>query len=428
MSEVQNESPRRSALRSRNDAGGGWSDASWASTYAYTGVTTAAAAAAATNSSQRGRDSEANGRYADGGIRDQDTPDGPPQRYGDGGLAGPDSHYDPEVGTHPYGAHVVPGSEAQFDPYRDLPSRQDSVPTGANLTRQSALTGPETSLGLLGPTSPYQSTSVANGGHPPASLQLGQADSGVFMSGTSGQSTTSLAPSMDQPLQPPPNDIYRNSPPYTEGGGTGAGVYRSSEPLVSTDIQRPPYWESGAPVASVDSLPQHANIPRYSALVDVSNAVGTGSLPASGPGNATTVGGAPAPAPGVGAIPSIEGAPRTNGPNLASPTWNTIGVTEFGQHTIGSPSSQIDGSTYIAGSAAPDAPKGLYQALARLSTAGASPQMLDTVVSSPVSASGGSIRPPKVTGPRVRPPRSAPPRESMCRLDSRRSLPPAYEE
>ncbi|CAE6412984.1 unnamed protein product [Rhizoctonia solani] len=433
MSEVRNESPRRSALRNRNDAGGGWSDASWASTHAYTGVATAAVVAAAASNNQRGRGSDANGRYADGGIRDEDTPDRVPHRYGDGGLAGPDSHYDTGMVDHPYGTHdprhIVSSLEVQFDPYHDLPGRHDSVPVGANIARQSALTGPEIAPGPPGPTAPYQSTPAVTEGYPSASLQPGQADSGVFVSGASGQSTTSFAPStMDQPLQPHPNNMYQTSPPYTENSGAGGVVYRSPEPLASTDIQRPPYWESSIPAASVDSLPQHDNIPRYSALVDVGNDIVVVGSPASGFDDTAHIGSAPALAPGIGSTSGIEGVPRADGPVLTNPTWNPVGVTEFGQDVIGSPSPQIDGAAFMAGSAVPDAPRGLYQGLARLSTEGTSTQRRDTSVLSPVSASGASLRPPKVGGPRARPPRSLPSRESMARLDSRRSLPPAYEE
>ncbi|KDN42700.1 hypothetical protein RSAG8_06657, partial [Rhizoctonia solani AG-8 WAC10335] len=149
MSEARNASPLRSALRNRNmvDGGGGWSDASW--NQAYTGVAVAAAAAATTANNQRGRDSEASGRYGEGGTPslDEDARDAVPQRYGDGGLTGPDSHYDTGISDHPYGnqdlRYLVSSSEVQFDPYHDLPVHQDSFPVGGNITRQSAYTTPE---------------------------------------------------------------------------------------------------------------------------------------------------------------------------------------------------------------------------------------------------------------------------------------------
>ncbi|KAF8745167.1 Heparinase II III family protein, partial [Rhizoctonia solani] len=425
MAEIRNEAPLRSALRNRGEVGGGWNDASWGPAYAYTGVATAAAVAAATSSNQRGRDPGSDGRYADGGIRDEDTPDAVPQRYGDGGLAGPDSHYDTEMNDRDHGyesrdiRYIVSNSEVQFDPYRDLPNGQDSVPIGNNLTRQSALTGPGISLDLAGGTQPYHSTPAVSEHYPPASLQPDQTDSGVFMSGSNGQSTTSFAPSTMDPFpQPHPDYTHQISPPYVEYGGTGGVAHQSPQPFMSTDIQRPPYWENSAPVASVDSLPMHSNIPRYSALMGADNVTGTGGSSAPGSNNTPGVGSPSAPALGIASMAGIEGTSHVEGSGLANPTWDLPGVAEFGQHAADPPGPQINESACIAGSAVPDAPRGLHQGL----------NQRDNVVSSPVSASGVGMRPPKVGGPRARPQRSLPPGESMTRLDSRRSLPPAYEE
>ncbi|KAG8684752.1 hypothetical protein FRC11_011646 [Ceratobasidium sp. 423] len=223
-------------------AGGGeWRDASWSPIYAYTGLAAAAAAAATTSNNQHRRDSEANGRYADGGIRDEDTPDAVPQRYGDGGLTGPDSYYDTGVSNHPYGnqdiRYIVSNSEVQFDPYRDLPVRQDIIPVGGNIARESAYTTPEFLVSPPGPTSAYHSTPTAGNiasGHPGSTLQPPQADSAVFMSAAGGLSTTSFAPSsVDQGFQSQTRGSQPQSlPPYAQNIGVGGGMYQSLNPLV----------------------------------------------------------------------------------------------------------------------------------------------------------------------------------------------------
>ncbi|CAE6416792.1 unnamed protein product [Rhizoctonia solani] len=437
MSEARNETPLRSALRNGNMTGGGeWRDASWSPTYAYTGIAAAAAVAATSTNNQRGRDSETHGRYANGGIRDEDTPDAVPQQYGDGGLAGPDSHYDTGISNHPYGnqdiRYIVSNSQVQFDPYRDLPVHQDPVPVGGNITRESAYTTPEFLVSPPGPTSTYHSTAgnIASS-YPGSTLQPPQADSGVFMSAAGGLSTTSFAgSSIGQGLQSQTQGSqYQSLPPYGQNMG-GVGMYQSPEPLGSTDIQRPPYWEGSAQATSVDSLPQHANIPRYSAFTDVGSAIGFGSSSAPGFDNTLGVGSAqtqslaPAPVPGIASMLAVESSPQVN---VASPTWNPVGVTEFGQNVVGSSSAQPDATTCISGSDAPDGPKGLHLALTRLTTELASVEGRDIDSSSPRSASQVSVRPPKVGGPRVRPPRN-PARLSIPRPDSARSLPPAYEE
>ncbi|CUA69642.1 hypothetical protein RSOLAG22IIIB_04018 [Rhizoctonia solani] len=430
MSENRNDSPLRSALRNRNMvSAGGWSDASWNPAYAYTGVAVAAAAAATTANNQRGRQSEPNGRYADGGIRDEDTPDAVPRRYADGGLAGPDSHYDAGTNNHPYGnqdlRQPISRSEVQFDPYHDLPVHQDPVPVGPNITRQSAYSSAGASLSPSGPAPSYHSTpgNLATG-YP--NLQLPQIDTGVFLSTAGGISTTSFAASsIDQPtgIQPPaPNNVYQNSPPHAYAGNNGIGGVATyqSQPFVPSDIQRPPYWESSIAAASVDSLPQHGNIPRYSAFTDAGNSLGVGSSSALGFNNAAGIGSPPAPALALG-----TGSMGAQSPSVVSPTWNPVGVTEFGQTVIGSFSAQADPTTCISDSGVPDAPRNLHQGLTRLSTELASTEGRDIDSASPRSASRASARPPRVSGPRMRPPRTP---TSMSRLDSRRSLPPAYEE
>lgn len=450
MSEARNESPPRSVLRNRNiaDGVGEWRDASWNQPYAYAGIAAAAAVAATTANNQRGRNSEPSGRYADGGLHDEDTPDALPQRYADGGLTGPDSHYDTGISNHPYGNqdihYVVSSSEVQFDPYHDLPVHQDSVPVGGNIARQSAFSTPEVSSGPPGLTQSYHSTpgNVA-GGYPVPTLQPLQIDNGAFISSAAGLSTA------DPPPQPQvPGNSYQSSPPYTYAG-IGSAAYQSPEPTAPTGIQRPPYWESSVPAASVDSLPQHGNIPRYSALTDVGGAVDVGSSPVPaynntpgigstpgmgstpGTGGAPGMGSAPVPAPGVGNMTGIGGAPQVL--SIGSPTWNAVGVTEFGQSNIGSPSTQVQSTTNISGFAAPDAPRGLHQGLTRLSTEVASAEGRDIDASPLRSASRSSIRPPRVGGPRTRPQRGSlgdptSPISPTSRQDSRRSLPPAYEE
>ncbi|EUC63972.1 transmembrane protein, putative, partial [Rhizoctonia solani AG-3 Rhs1AP] len=425
MSEAQTGSPLRSALRNQNMAGGGggWSDASWNQAYAYTGVAVAAAAVATTANNQRGRHSGANERYADGGIHDGDTPDALPRRYADSGLGGPDSHYDTGISNHPYGNQdlrdIVSNSETQFDPYHDLPVRQDSVPVGGNITRHSAFTTTDVSLSPPGPTASYHSTPGSFiTGHPVSTMH--PPHTGVFLSTADGLSTTSfVASSINQPVQPPaPSNAYPNSAPYAYTGNSGAGgvAYQSPEPLTHSDIQRPPYWEGSVAAASVDSLPQHGNIPRYSAFTDAGNILSIGGSPyTSGIGSA--------PAPVVGGVVG-EGV-ASQGPAAVTPTWNPVGVTEFGQNTIGSFSVQVDATAHISGSAAPDAPRNLHQGLTRLSTELASAEGRDIDAWSPRSASRASARPPRVGGPRMKPPRTP---SSMSRLDSRRSLPPAYEE
>ncbi|KAG9089446.1 hypothetical protein FRC06_001546 [Ceratobasidium sp. 370] len=134
MSEVRNEGPeRRSSLRNPLPGGGydNGPSSSWAP-YAYAGAA-AAGAMASTQQHRRGQDSNANAnaRYADGGIRDEDTPDGQPgqMRYGDGGLAGHDSQYD--VGASymqgPAGDQYMHDGDHYFQPYRDLPFEDGAV-------------------------------------------------------------------------------------------------------------------------------------------------------------------------------------------------------------------------------------------------------------------------------------------------------------
>ncbi|KAJ1301617.1 hypothetical protein OPQ81_008864 [Rhizoctonia solani] len=395
----------------------------WDRTYAYTGVAAAAAVAATTANNQRGRDSGTGGRYSDGGIRTEDTPDAIPRRYADGGISGPDSHFDPRITSHPYGdqdpRYLVSSSEVQFDPYHDLPVRQDSTPVGGSITRQSALTSPEISISPPGPTPAYPAVPEdVPGGYSGSTIQPAQTAPGVSLSGTDHLSITSFAPSIiDQTVQPQaPGNLYQGSPPYAEISGTGTIPY-SSEPFAFTDIQRPPYWEDSIRAASVDSLPQHGNIPRYSALTDFGSVPGIGSSPAPGYNNTPGIGSAPTSVPGVG---SVTGAGGPQPPGVVNPTWNSVGVTEFGQNVIDPSSAPGDATTCIS---VPEAPRGLHQGLTRLSTEVGSAQRGNTDPSSPRSASRAGIRPPRVGGPRPRPSRP-----SIPRPDSRYSLPPAYEE
>ncbi|KAH7334378.1 hypothetical protein B0J17DRAFT_105042 [Rhizoctonia solani] len=198
MSEARNEGPPRSALRNRNmaDGVGEWRDASWIQSDAYTGAAAAAAVAATAANNQRGR-------YADGGIRDEEIPDAIPQRYADGGLTGPDSRYDTGISNHPYGNqdlhYIVSNSEVQFDPYHDLAVRQDSIPVGGNIARQTNVTG----------------------GYPVSTLQPVQIDNSAFISPAAGLSTTSVG---DPPLQPQaPGNSYQSSPPYAYPAPTVLG-------------------------------------------------------------------------------------------------------------------------------------------------------------------------------------------------------------
>ncbi|KAG8749812.1 hypothetical protein FRC12_013210 [Ceratobasidium sp. 428] len=194
MSEVRNEGPeRRSSLRNRLVGGGYDNGTSGWAPYAYAGAAVAGAMAS-NQQHRRGQESNAsnaNMRYADGGIRDEDTPDGHPtqMRYADGGLAGPDAQYDTGASHAP-----GPAGDEYFEPYRDSPFEVGAVGTasaaggqvtGGNVVGGSAQPGGSTNV--VGSTG----GGYAPGGSGGAGVPVGFNGPGADGPATSGGATTS---------------------------------------------------------------------------------------------------------------------------------------------------------------------------------------------------------------------------------------------
>ncbi|KAG8679279.1 hypothetical protein FRC08_017077, partial [Ceratobasidium sp. 394] len=212
MSEVRNEGPeRRSSLRNRLTGGGfdNGPSSSWAP-YAYAGAAAAGAMASTQQQHRRGQDSNGNtnARYADGGIRDEDTPDGQPghTRYGDGGLAGPDSQYDPGA-NHAQGQYMHDG-DGYFEPYRDLPI-ETGVAVGAAGQAMGGYGSTQTG-GLSGP---------GGWGGPGSVGSMGTGTGGTGGSATLGGATISGGPT-----------TYGNLAASTGGPGGPMGSIGSGGP------------------------------------------------------------------------------------------------------------------------------------------------------------------------------------------------------
>ncbi|QRW12009.1 hypothetical protein RhiLY_11008 [Ceratobasidium sp. AG-Ba] len=241
---------------------------SWAP-YAYAG---AAAAGAATSNQQnrRGRDSggnNANARYGDGGIRDEETPDGQ-ARYGDGGLAGPDSQYDRSANASSPGAYRLHSGDVTFEPYRDLPLDEDQVTgvgrqdgensgTASRLANVNGSGVPGSSINTTGAINSGGVSGPTNFGGPgdiaapsgPATSQPG-ASTGTTgfnnLGGSTGAPQTTTTVTGTPGGHDPFTDPFSGSSPVQPNIGDGSDSIGTSRQAGDTPIQqqpvRVPYW------------------------------------------------------------------------------------------------------------------------------------------------------------------------------------------
>lgn len=437
MSELRNEGQQRqSSLRYRGDSGSGnLGGASW-TPFAFAG---AALAGAATSGHQRGRGSDgpnANVRYADGGIRDEEASGaGTAGRYADGGLAGPDSQYGPEAGrAQDAGYQNAPtgyqdadgagsGADGTFVPYRDLPLGGDETTAGGGSGEGQGVNENGTSGNL--PTRPGGSdrfsafdglgATAASGGTSDTNPRITQGSSGSGLARPDGpnvapgfnqqDSYTSQqdAPSGQQSvpggdgghsLSNPFDDLSQTSPSYTEAtgeSGEGSGASYPSQPSAQSDLPppRPPYW-------SWDGEP---TTPAYT----------------SAPGNITVSG---------------DAGPSNVVPYADRHVDQLLSTSHLNDPNINTSSSIVDIE-------APDLPKGLHLGLERMGSPiqrtrgssisqGASPFYKAGEV-------GPTVRPLNVTrklsGPRPQPGRMDTRNEGQADdSQGRYSVPPAYDE
>lgn len=446
MSELRNEGPQRSpTLRYRGDgAGGNLGNLSW-TPFAFAG---AAVAGAATANHQRGRASDAsnaNMRYADGGIRDEDTPDGQTtQRYAGGGLAGPDSQYDSESGraqeseyqsmhtdyqdTHTgyqYAGGGTSGGDGLLEPYRDLPLGSDGMTAGGGSGGGQGVTGvggASIGPGGSGGFSPFDGLGVpaASGGTSDPNPGIAQGNSGSGLNRSGGPDIVPGLNQQDsygnQQITPggqqaaPGGEVsgdpgYNSSNPFGDlsynpslsdisgGGGGGGGqpggdVSYPNQPSgqSQTDVPRPPYWSWGGQSAA----------PAYTS------------------------------APGGVSIPG-DGTVGNNAPQSVDEMF-LLGQTNV---------PDIDTSVAFAALGLPDPPKGLHLGLERMgSPVGRSPASSVSQGTSPFYKAGEvgpTVRPlnvaRRVTGPRPQPGKKSPQSEDPAESSQRRSDgPPAYDE